>query len=100
MGVEEGTSNGDIIECAQGVQSLKSEAVNNGFQLGIKTEVSVRSLGTTETVQTYTRRKRVKSQSENIGGSGRAWGEAAGRTVEQVSLCFMFMFVFFYSIGR
>lgn len=85
MGVEEETNNGDSIKCAQGFRCLESEAVTNGFKIGTRDEVAGKSLVPSEHFRTYTRRRRAKSQLDNVGG--RAGAGAAGNGAEQV--CFV-----------
>lgn len=93
MGGEEGTSNGDGTECSEGLQSLKSDALDNGLRFGIGTsEVGGWSSGQSEGFRTYKRRKHFKSCAESkLHDEGGACGKPATQLRHQV--CFFFMFV-------
>ena len=98
MYVEEGTSNGDAAECSEGLQCLKSKAVDNvgGFGTG-NNDLAGWNSGKTEGFRTYKRRKHAKSSSESKSeDEGRAFAKDEGQMSHKVCIFFLVFFFFFF----
>lgn len=93
MGVEEGTSNGDGTECSEGLRCVKTEVVDDGVRIGIRTtDAAGWSSGLSEGFRTYKRRKHVKSCAESkLQDDGKAYAKAAIQLGQQVCFCFVFV---------
>ncbi|KDP32874.1 hypothetical protein JCGZ_12166 [Jatropha curcas] len=84
MGSGEGTSIGE--STCEGVQYLKSEAVNTGFGNRIGNDSGNGGSGPIEGFRTYKRRKHIKSSSESKGQEdGRGSMEAASKLADETT---------------
>lgn len=94
MDVEEGTSNGDAVQCAEGLHCLKSKAIDNvgGFGTG-NNELPGWRLGKTEGFRTYKRRRHAKSSSESKSEDERqTFTKVDGQMSHEVSIFFLLFF--------